>query len=349
MKRFDEVIFSDGVSAALSEVLQMMDYDKLFVITDSNVVKIIENPNGDFAGFIRGYKPQILTFESGEENKNITTVCGLWQKLSEGGASRQSVVVNIGGGVTTDLGGFVAATFKRGIRYINIPTSLLAIVDASVGGKTGFDFNGLKNEIGVFSKPLTTIISPQVLKTLPKPETLSGMAEVVKTAMISNKEDYTLLLKDFQATEKIIENCVKKKLEITTEDPLDTGLRKILNFGHTAGHAYESLLLERGKGEFNHGICVAHGILIALILSHIKLGLPSTQISIYKQQILSNYPTLPLGCKDVETLIALISHDKKCSADEIRFVLLRDIANPVYDISVSNSELKEAFEIAGNW
>lgn len=347
-QKTQEIVFSNNPSKSLAELLDELDYDRLFIITDSNVSRIIENPHGALSSFLQEYHPEMSCFEAGEKNKTISTVSTLWQMLSEKGATRQSIVINIGGGVTTDLGGFVAATFKRGIRCINLPTTLLAIVDASVGGKTGFDFNGLKNEIGVFSKPLASVIYPDIIDTLPHEEMLSGMAEVVKTAMISNKQNYTTLLKNFHASPKIIEDCVTHKIRITTEDPLDKGVRKILNFGHTAGHAYEALLLEKGKPEFNHGICVAHGILVALILSHLKLGLPSSHISIYKQQILSNYPALPVGCKDVDALITLMAHDKKNRKDEIRFVLLKDIAQPEYDIPVTSSELKEALEIAGN-
>ena len=344
----NEVEFVEGCDGGVDriiEIVRAVECDKIFVITDSNVNRLIENPNSVLAPFLQYFKPEVLIFSAGEEHKDIETVCNLWHGLSVSGASRNSLVVNIGGGVTTDLGGFVASTFKRGLRYINIPTSLLAMVDASVGGKTGFDYNGLKNEIGSFSKPLSSIIVPSVLGTLPIREILSGMAEVVKTAMISNREAYIELLRDFKPSPELIRMAVEEKKSITDSDPKEEGLRKILNFGHTAGHAFESLLLSRNISGVTHGLCVAHGILVSLILSHFKLGLPSERIHNYRQQILAEYPPLPITCRDIDCLIDLMRHDKKNQSGEIRFVLLKDIAMPVFDQIVSVIELRQALEL----
>lgn len=323
-----------------------IDYDKLFVVTDSNVKNLILDKVTEVGELVRELSPSdIIVFPAGEENKNIHTVCDIWQQLSEKGATRKSLIINIGGGVTTDMGGFAASTFKRGIRYVNIPTTLLAMVDASVGGKTGIDFAGLKNEIGTFAQPLDTLVYPSVLKTLPQQEILSGMGEVVKMAMLRSREEYLSLLRDFAPTEHLIDLCIKWKKEITDEDPLEKGLRKLLNFGHTAGHAFESVLTERNTQGISHGMCVAHGIAVALILSHLILKMPSAIIHEYKAYILSNYPTLPLGCKDMEAVIEKMRHDKKNSDGEMRFVLLRDIAHPKYDVPVTPTDLSSALDI----
>lgn len=322
------------------------DYDRLYVVTDSNVKNLILDGCNVVSDFVRELKPvDTIVFPAGEENKNINTVCEIWRRLSEGGATRKSLVINIGGGVTTDMGGFAASTFKRGIGYVNIPTSLLAMVDASVGGKTGVDFAGLKNEIGTFALPVDTLIYPSVLETLPEAEILSGMGEVVKMAMLRSKSDYVSLMKRFVATEELIRNCIQWKEEITERDPREKGERKLLNFGHTAGHAFESILLERGVKGITHGMCVAHGIVVSLILSHFICDLPSEKIYEYKTNILSNYPVLPLSCKDVEHMVEKIRHDKKNTDGKMKFVLLRDIAHPVFDVEVTSSDLSSALDI----
>ena len=327
------------------DMIRAVEFDKLYVITDTNVNVLMETSGSTLQSLIQGLNPEVLCFPAGEKHINLETVSHLWQSFSESGATRKSLVVNIGGGVTTDLGGFVASTFKRGIRYINIPTSLLGMVDASVGGKTGFDFNGLKNEIGSFFKPLSTIIIPSVLETLPKTEILSGMAEIVKTAMISSNKAYLKILRDFVPTPEVIRMAVEEKKCITDADPKEIGLRKILNLGHTAGHAFESLLVGRNMTGITHGLCVAHGILVALILSYFKLGFPIEKLQSYRQQILSEYPPLPINCRDTEALINIMRHDKKNQSGEIRFVLLQDIARPVYDQVVSDQELRQALEL----
>lgn len=338
------VIFTASPSFALSELINDIRYDKLFVITDSNVRTLMQDNDFGLSEFLTCKNPEILSFQAGEESKNLSTVAELWKNLSDSGATRQSIVLNIGGGTVTDLGGFVASTFKRGIRFINVPTTLLGIVDAAVGGKTGFDFNGLKNEIGVICQPLVTIIYDGFLKTLPKRELLSGMGELVKTAMISSREGYISLLKDFVATPHLIEKSVSFKERITRQDPNEKGIRRILNFGHTAGHAFESLLLERGE-EVSHGECVVHGIMVALILSHMTLGLPSVVVHEYKQNILSNYRRLPIGCKDHAPLLDKMRHDKKNYNGKVRFVLLSEIGEPDWNIVVEEPQISEALEI----
>ncbi len=341
-----ELIYAYDPVIELKRLLNRIEHDKIFVITDSNVRRLFFKDGGsDIGNFLDSITDKIITFTAGEINKNINTVCDIWGSLSCGGATRKSLVINFGGGVTTDMGSFAASTFKRGVGYINIPTTLLSIVDASVGGKTGIDFSGLKNEIGTFAFPKVTMVCTQFLKTLPTRQVLSGMGEVVKMSMLRSRDCYMSIIKDFEPTDDIIRKCIEWKLEITAADPRESGLRKLLNFGHTAGHAFESILTDRGKDSISHGACVAHGIMVALILSHMLLKMPSSLIYEYKTAILSNYSAVNLTCKDRDLIMEKIAHDKKNSGNEMKLVLLRDIAQPVFDVSVSRVDLESALDI----
>ncbi len=268
---------TENLRAALAATLEEISHSGLFLLTDSNVAthvlpKIL-NVLTDKE------EARIIEIPAGEDNKNLDTLTQVWSSLSEGGATRNSLLINLGGGVVTDLGGFAAASFKRGIRFVNIPTTVLGAVDAAVGGKTGIDFNGLKNEIGAFANAECVIISSEPLATLPREEILSGLGEIVKTAMISSGELYQKvlddkILSDTNLLQDAMAECVRFKARVTEEDPHESGLRKILNFGHTAGHALESLMLTRHT-PVTHGCAVANGILVALILSHMHLSLQS--------------------------------------------------------------------------
>ncbi len=340
---------TENLRAALAATLEEIPHSGLFLLTDSNVAthvlpKIL-NVLTDKE------EARIIEIPAGEDNKNLDTLTRVWSNLSEGGATRNSLLINLGGGVVTDLGGFAAASFKRGIRFVNIPTTILGAVDAAVGGKTGIDFNGLKNEIGAFANAECVIISSEPLATLPRGEILSGLGEIVKTAMISSGELYQKvlddrILSDMNLLQDAMAECVRFKARVTEEDPHESGLRKILNFGHTAGHAFESLMLTRHT-PVTHGCAVANGILVALILSHMHLSLPSDQIYLYKDRILQHYfPPIPFTCKDYDKLAEIISHDKKNSASsDWKFVLLSAIGTPHRDISVSKEDLFTALDI----
>lgn len=291
-----------------------LEPDKTLIVTDVNVAR-------DVLPSITGSQtienaPSVV-INPGEENKNIDTVKKVWEALEKIGATRKSVVVNIGGGLVTDLGGFAAATYKRGIRTINVPTTLLGAVDAASGGKTGVNFMGLKNEIGAFHEPEKVIISSKPLKTLSQREIMSGYAEMVKTGLIADKELYKELLEvekvlsDEKLLERLMKKCVEIKDEVVREDPKEKGLRKILNFGHTAGHAFESLSFSRGE-PLAHGEAVAHGMFLELILSHMVLGFPEEEIIKYRDEFLKPfYPSVHLEESDYERLFELMSHDKK--------------------------------------
>lgn len=341
------IIEITDICIALDRVLESQPFGSMFLLTDRNVEKLVLPA---LMAWVESNHVKVITIQPGEENKNLQTLAYIWERLSEEGATRSSLLINLGGGVVTDIGGFAAATFKRGIRYINIPTTVLGAVDAAVGGKTAIDFNGLKNEIGAFHQPESVIISPLPLRTLPPDQIASGFAEIVKTSLISSKEFYLRCLRtDIGNAEELfplVAEAVRFKERITEEDPHEKGLRKILNFGHTAGHAFETWMMRRGT-PISHGEAVANGILVALILSHTALGLPSVEIHTYATNILKpHFRGIPILCKDYPALLEIMGHDKKNdTAGDIRFVLLPEIGAPVTDISIPAKEITAALDI----
>ena len=343
-----EIQATDTPVAALESLLKSLSHSNLFIITDSNVEREVLPM---FADFIAEREVKVITIPAGEEHKNLSTLTDIWQQLSENGATRHSIIINIGGGVVSDIGGFAASTFKRGIRYINIPTTVLAAVDASCGGKTGIDFNGLKNEIGAYWPPEVVIMSSIFYKTLPEVQVLSGFAEIVKMAMISSRGIYSEVLSGRISPHgptilADMRRCADEKLRIADIDPYEVGLRKVLNFGHTCGHAFESMLLKRGQG-VTHGEAVAHGILVALILSHMILELPCTEIHNYRKLILRKYfQKLPVTAADADELIRLMGRDKKnTKSGEFNFVLISEPGGPRFDIVVTEEQIRTALTI----
>lgn len=335
-------------SLTIDTTVDSLDSDKVLIVTDKNVTKKVFPLLSDSK--IIAESP-VIAICPGEEGKNLETVVEVWDKLEEIGATRNSLVINIGGGVVTDLGGFAAATFKRGIRTVNFPTTLLGAVDAATGGKTGINYKGLKNEIGAFHMPSKVIISAQPFKLLQKKELLSGYAEMIKTALISDRHFYIKLL-DMESVlheEKIlgllVEKCVKIKDEIVKRDPHEKGLRKILNFGHTAGHAFESLRIER-RLEVTHGQAVAHGILVSLILSHLKLKFDSNEVNYYRSFLKDHYGAPLIICEDIEEVIKKMNNDKKNRHyGEPAFTLLKSIGEPEINIMPSQAEIRQSLEI----
>ncbi len=319
--------------------------DRIFILTDSNVAEIEKS-------LIDSIKAEsTIIIPAGEESKSIATLTSILSQLSASGATRRSLLICIGGGMTTDIGGFAAAIFKRGIRHMNVATTLLGAVDAAVGGKTGIDFAGLKNEIGAFHMPLTTLADTLSFASLPDAELLSGFGEVIKTAMISDADMTAHLLNldplsiNPEEMSRICRFCRDCKNRVVDKDPTEKGLRKILNFGHTAGHALESLMLER-RHPVAHGTAVALGILVSLILSNIQLHLPSAHVSAYARWLRAHYPQLPFTCADYADIWRLTLHDKKnAGKDTLNFVLLSDIGAPLYDRPVSRPLLEEALDI----
>ena len=336
----------------LSSLLSDLPKGQLFVLTDSHT-KVHCLPI--FTEFIGDFPYHLLTIEAGEKNKNLASVQVVWDFLLKHRATRQAVLVNLGGGMITDLGGFAAATYMRGIRFVNIPTTLLAMVDASSGGKTGFDYRGVKNLIGTFTPPLATLIRPDFLRTLPAVELLSGFAEMLKHALIASQEEWVKLLQlaqDELPHEQLVEALgstgvlrasIAIKDKVVAQDPHEAGLRKVLNFGHTIGHAIESAALEHNA--LPHGYCVLWGMVAEVYLSVVKLGCPREVLQQLTQVMLQYYGRPQCDCKQREQLIQRMYQDKKnCANQTPNFTLLRAIGEPEINQYVSEEDINEALE-----
>lgn len=344
------MIYED-LHSALSNILSSYEPDQVCFVVDEQVRGIIEASKGQI-----GLK--CCTLSVSESEKTLETVQRFWDFFFSIGLTRRGVVVAIGGGVLTDLVGFGGATYKRGVGYINVPTTLLAMVDASTGGKTGFNYHGLKNSIGVFAPPVETLIWPGWLKTLPAKEMLNGFAEMLKTGLIEPSDvrsQYSdglweaLLRYDIEAMPieeltPLIRRCVEVKEAIVAADPKEEGLRKVLNFGHTFGHALEELSLSAGKG-LDHGYAVLYGMIAELYLSVTKLGCEREVLQQLTQIMLHTYGKPACKCSDRERLIALMKQDKKNErAAEINVTLLRAVGLPVVNQTITADEADEAWE-----
>lgn len=347
----------DDFADLLPLALDLIDAESKYVVADGNTSSLVVERLSEQLPALGGIRR--ITIPAGDDNKNVDSLMKVWRALSENGANRRSTLFCIGGGMVTDLGGFAAATFKRGISCVNVPTSLLGMVDAATGGKTGINLDNLKNEVGAFSMPKDVVIIPETLDSLPEEEFLSGYAEMLKTALIADAEMYAALLdveKYLRCRRDImpwVRRCIEIKTGVTTRDPREQGERKILNFGHTAGHAFESLALQR-NAPVPHGVAVAHGILWELILSSTACAdtreslLPTSEIHTYARMLKESYPRLEVGCADINALMDLMRHDKKNSDARINFTLLNGVGRPVWDQYPSDDEIRSAYEIYGD-
>lgn len=337
---------------ALSNLLHGRKDSKLFIITDENTRRLCLPYLLQNITFEINY--EVLTIAAGEEHKNIATCVALWNTLSKKGADKNSLIINLGGGVVTDLGGFVASTFKRGLPFVNIPTSLLAMVDASVGGKNGVDLGHIKNQIGVINLPKMVILDTGFLKTLPKEHLTSGLAEMLKHGLIHSKNYWERIknvdFSDKAAFEELIWDSVKIKEEIVTKDPYEKNLRKTLNYGHTLGHAIESYFLENvQKPTLLHGEAVAIGIILATYLSAESLGFPEKALREVAQTVLDHFPKHGFDQNDIESVIKLLIFDKKNRNGKVLFVLLEDIGQFKTNCEVPNSLIYKAFDYYKNF
>lgn len=341
------IIFTNQIGIALDSMLQGMDFNKLFVLTDVNTKQMVL-PTIQSSLF--KYNPIDITIPVGDVSKNIESLAHVWKQLGEGGGTRRSVLVNLGGGVVTDLGGFAASTFKRGIRFVNIPTTLLSAVDAAVGGKTGINFNGLKNEVGVFNEADAVIISTMPLATLPMEEVKSGFAEMLKHGLLKGRDTFERLLAyDFdnynaESLLDLLEESVNVKREIVGQDPHEKGLRRALNLGHTVGHAFESIAMKR-MSPIPHGYAVAWGMIVELVLSHMQLGFDSATLHRYADYVYTNYGAFYVTCDDYPELISLMRHDKKSDRGEMNFSLLRDVGDIKINCEATEDDVKTALDI----
>lgn len=321
------IIISKDLKSSFSQILEHCDYDKLFILTDHNTQ---QKCLPVLTEILSDYDKNLISIAPSDEHKNLESLSYVWTQLGEKGGSRHSLLINIGGGMVTDLGGFAASTFKRGIPYINVPTTLLSMVDAAVGGKTGINFNGLKNEIGVFNPAVAIILNTTFLQTLDSYNIRSGYAEMLKHGLISNETHWKELLQfdlddpDFPHLQDMAGHSVSIKENIVKEDPFEKGIRKALNLGHTAGHAFESLALAEGR-TILHGYAVAWGLICELYLSCKKSGFPKDKLRSAIDYIKTFYGVFTFNCKEYEQLYQYMTHDKKNTSGHINFTLLEDI------------------------
>ncbi len=322
------------------------NFSKVFILVDTNTN--VHCLPYFLSHFEYNGEIEIIEIEAGEVYKTINTCVEVWNTLSDLDGDRKSLLINIGGGVVTDLGGFVASTFKRGIAYINIPTSLLAMVDASVGGKTGVDLGTLKNQIGVINTPDIVLIDTVYLNTLPKEQMRSGLAEMLKHGLISGEHYWSKFTNFPELTladlDELIYESVLIKKDVVDKDPFENGIRKILNFGHTLGHAIESYYLSNPKKEdLLHGEAIIIGMILALYISKELTGFPNDKAENIKMLFKKYYSTVLIEESDYQPIIELLKYDKKNSHGNINFVLLEDIGKTKIDCLVEEELIVAAF------
>ncbi|MBP6660271.1 MAG: 3-dehydroquinate synthase [Chitinophagales bacterium] len=334
-----EIIFDDTLSS-LPNFLAEHKYSKVFVVVDENTkqhcLPILQNVLTAI---------EIIETKSGEIYKNIATCEFIWQQLIEQNADRKSVIINLGGGVIGDMSGFAASCYKRGIDFINIPTTLLSQVDSSIGGKLGIDFKYGKNLIGLFRNPKLVLVSSQFLKTLPKRQFINGWSEIIKHALIKDKAQW-LLYKNIDIhncdMNAIVFHSLQIKKAVVEADPYENGLRKILNFGHTIGHAIEAYSLEHDETPLLHGEAIAIGMICESYLSVKKCGLTQDELNEITKLILKYFPKYNIENYNTDKIITSMLSDKKNNATKILAALLSEIGNSVFDIEINKDEILES-------
>lgn len=368
-----KVIISVSLEQHLADSIAEAAPDKLFVLCDKTTAGCCWQKIKHFRCL---HDATLIIIKPGDNNKDIEALTTVWNALQQHGATRHSMLINLGGGMVTDLGGFAASAFKRGIHFVNVPTTLLSLVDASVGGKTGVNFGGLKNEIGVFNTADAVILDTQFLSTLNSEEIRSGYAEMIKhglinpdTSMLATLLRFDIGCPELTVLQQMVADSVAVKQRIVDADPLEKGLRKALNLGHTIGHAFESFAMNYGRrisqktetGEENskttseakankaitpipHGYAVAYGIVCELYLSCVKTGFPQDIMRQAVRYINEWYGRMPLTCDDYETLFELMTHDKKNTAGTINFTLLSSVGGIEIDQTATKQEIFDALD-----
>ena len=348
--RESKTIITSDFTAELNQLLDKWQDNKIFILTDDYAEKfclpaVLECANAR--------NSQIITIEHGDSHKTIESAVKIWSFLSEHGATRKSLMINLGGGMITDIGGFTASTFKRGMSYINIPTTLLGAVDAATGGKTGINFQGLKNEIGVFAPADTVLVNVDFFRTLDARNFLSGYAEMVKHALIESQEAWNKVLSfdfenvDYDNLKKLLAENIAIKQRIVAEDPTEQGIRKALNLGHTFGHAFETLS-HKTENPLLHGYAVAYGLVCELYLSFIKLGFPKDDLLKYRHFVRENYGSFNSDCSDYESVLELMMHDKKNDEHGINFTLLSGAGEIRINQTATREEIFDCLDILFN-
>lgn len=344
-----KLFFTNDVSSQLDTTIKEINPGSIFILVDRNTAECVLPKIQATCSTIAD--SPVITIEPGDINKSIDTLAHVWKQLGDMGATRSSLLINIGGGMVTDLGAFAASTFKRGIRFLNVPTTLLAAVDASVGGKTGINFNGLKNEVGTFSEAYAVIISTTFFNTLPPYELKSGYAEMIKHSLLTSTVEFnTLTAEDITAVSPdrlldLLKKSVEVKRRVVAEDPHEHGLRRSLNLGHTVGHAFETMALER-QSPIPHGYAVAYGLIVSLVLSHMKLNFPTEPLYRLANYVLDNYGAFAITCDDYPHMLELMGHDKKNDRPgRVLFTLLHDIGKVECGIEIAPDDITAALDI----
>lgn len=339
------VIISRHLKTELAEAITECEHDRIFVLVDETTNKLCWALVKDYLCL---KDAQTIVIGATDRRKNLDTLVHVWESLQQGKATRHSLLINLGGGMVTDLGGFAASTYKRGINFINIPTTLLAMVDASVGGKTGINFGGLKNEIGVFNDAEFVLLDTNWLRTLDEANIRSGYAEMLKHGLIADETmwaeliNFNLAQPDLRQLASMLDKSVHIKERIVTEDPHEKGIRKALNLGHTFGHAFESWAMKRQP--VLHGYAVAFGLIAELYLATTQTDFPTERMHQTVNFIRSYYGSLPITCNDYPELIELMHHDKKNRGNEINVTLLGGIGDIRIDQTITEEDIKEALD-----
>jgi len=337
-------IFFDNSIEELAKFVKQGNYSRFFILTDENTAKhCLPAIERLFAGMDNF---DVIEINAGEESKDIDFCIGIWKMLIDFGADRKSLMINLGGGVISDMGGFAASTFKRGIDFVHVPTTLLSQVDASVGGKTGIDIDSIKNIIGTFTQPKAVFIAYDFLKTLPPRQILSGLAEMLKHGLIMDAA-YWQALKTGDLnmpSAELIYWSVEIKNKVVIEDPTEKGIRKALNFGHTIGHAVETNSLLTDKNPLTHGEAIAIGMICEAYLAHKKTGLSSDELAEIVEVINSLYPKYPLKKASYQALLKIMMKDKKNENGKINCTLLTRIGQCNLDNICTEDELFEALD-----
>ena len=355
-----QIIISNDIEHDLATAVVESEHDRVFVLTDDTTHECCLPK---VAALLAQYDAVPITIAHGDQHKTLAALGDVWTALQQGGATRHSLLINLGGGMITDLGGFAAATFKRGINFINIPTTLLAMVDAAVGGKTGINFGGLKNEIGAFTDARFVIINTCFLDTLDAENLCSGYAEMLKHALISDERmwaehvNFDLSQPNLTELQRMVAESIAVKERIVAEDPHEHGIRKALNFGHTIGHALEEFALQQAtlsggavvstapkKRPLLHGYAVAFGLIGELYMSARKAGFPTERLHQTARFIRENYAQTEFTCNDYPTLLNLMRHDKKNTSGVINFTLLHNIGDIRINQTATDEEICEALD-----
>ena len=369
-----QIIISNDIEHDLATAVAESEHDRVFVLTDDTTHECCLPK---VAALLAQYDAVPITIAHGDLHKTLAALGDVWTALQQGGATRHSLLINLGGGMITDLGGFAAATFKRGINFINIPTTLLAMVDAAVGGKTGINFGGLKNEVGAFADARFVIINTCFLDTLDAENLCSGYAEMLKHALISDERmwaehvNFDLSQPDLAELQRMVAESIAVKERIVAEDPHEHGIRKALNFGHTIGHALEEFALQQATPSGGavvstaptnqttggaaispapknrpllHGYAVAFGLIGELYMSARKAGFPTERLHQTTRFIRENYAQTEFTCNDYPTLLNLMRHDKKNTSGVINFTLLNNIGDIRINQTATDEEICEALD-----